>query len=80
MATKLNRAVVRETADRDPCHGRVLMVRLEEGGRVVKIWEKGRRRKFTVTFADIWRFAFQAYARAEREERKQRRKKRGARK
>ena len=60
MTTKLARPVTRETADRDPVWGRLLMVRLEEGGRVL----------FAVTYADLWRFAFQAYAKAALAERK----------
>lgn len=64
MATKLHRPVTRETSDRDPVWGRLLMVRLEEGGKMLRIWQKGRRKKFTVTYADLWRFAFQTYAKA----------------
>jgi hypothetical protein len=70
VATKLRRPVTRETADRDPVWGRVLMVRLETGGRIIRIWQKGRRTRFAVTYADLWRFAFQAYAKAALAERK----------
>jgi hypothetical protein len=70
MTTKLTRPVTRETADRDPVWGRLLMVRLEEGGRMLRIWQKSRRKKFTLTYAEIWRFAFQAYAKAALAERK----------
>ncbi len=70
MTTRLSRPVTRETNDRDPVWGRILMVRLEEGGRMLRIWQKGRRKKFSVTYADLWRFAFQAYAKAALAERK----------
>ena len=70
MATKLNRRVTRETAHRDPCYGRTIMICLEEGGQLLRVWEKGRRKKYAITYADLWRFAFQAYARAALAERK----------
>ncbi len=78
MTTKLLRPVTRETADRDPVWGRLLMVRLESGGRVLRIWQKGHRKKFTLTYADLWRFAFQAYAKAALAQRKDQRAQRKA--
>ena len=72
MATKLTRPVRRETPAKDPCYGRPLMVELD--GHVLRIWQKGRRRKLVVAFPDVWRFAFQAYVRALAEEKRQARK------
>jgi hypothetical protein len=67
MATKLgkldSRAVTRETAADDPCYGKRLMIRLEAGGRTMSIWQKNCRRKFVLTYADVFRLAFQIAAR-----------------
>jgi hypothetical protein len=60
MATVLNRRVVRETADRDPGWHRPIMIELAEGGRFVHVWQKGRRSKYIVTYAQIWRLGYQA--------------------
>lgn len=64
MTVKLNRPVTRETADVDPIWHDRLMVRLEAGGRVLRVWRKGRRTRYTLTYADLWRWAYQQAARA----------------
>ncbi len=76
MATKLNRAVTRETSDRDPCWNQVLMVRLNEGGRTVDIWAKGRRKHFTLTYAELWRLGFNKLVWSQREEKRKRQRER----
>jgi hypothetical protein len=62
--TKLTRPVRRETSDVDPCFGRTLLVMLEVGGKFLRIWQKGRRQRYTVTYAEIWRLGMQNHARA----------------
>jgi hypothetical protein len=56
MTTKLNaldaRAVTRETGE--TYQGRPLIIRLEAGGRLVRIRQKGRRVSYTVTIQQIW--------------------------
>ncbi len=74
MATKLTRRVTRETASKDPCYGRTIMICLEEGGQLLRVWQKGRRKKYALTFADLWRFAFQTYAKAARLEKQAKRR------
>lgn len=54
MATKLTRAVKRETAEIIPTTRRPLIIELCEGGRIVRIREKGRRTFYTVTYRQIW--------------------------
>lgn len=76
MTTKLTRPVTRETADRDPSFGRTLMIRLDDGGRTLRLWVKGRRRKLTLTYADIYRFALAAEAKAIMQEKQRAREER----
>jgi hypothetical protein len=74
VATRLNhpdsRPVVRETADVDPSYGRRLMVRLEPGGKLITLWQKGRRLRLKVTYADVWRLALAGHVRAKIAEKK----------
>ena len=72
MATKLMRPVTRETADVDPCHGRTLMVKLETGGKFVRIWKKGCRKVYNVSYQAIWRLGLNAEMDAIRRERRKR--------
>jgi hypothetical protein len=72
------RRVVRETADFDPMYHRRLMVSLDAGGRLLTIWQKGRRTRFSVPYSAIWRLGYQMRARAavaEKHARKNQRKK-----
>lgn len=57
MPTKLTRRVVRETNAVDPSYGRRLVIELAEGGNFVYVWQKGRRRKYPITYVEIWRAA-----------------------
>ena len=59
MATKLTK-VTRETDVKDPCFGKILMVQLEGG--VIRMWQKGTRRKFSVPLVDVWRLGYRAAA------------------
>jgi hypothetical protein len=59
MACKIRRRVTRETSDTDASFHRTLMVQLEEGGRFLRIWQKGRRTKLTATYQEIFRWAYQ---------------------
>lgn len=54
MTTKLTRSVKRETAEVIPNTRRPLVIELCEGGRIVRIREKGRRTFYTVTYRQIW--------------------------
>ena len=74
LGTMKSRAVTRETADRDPSFGRILMVRLDEGGRFLHIWQKGRRKRFTICYRDIWRLGYMAAVKASREEKQRKRR------
>ena len=51
--TPLNRAVVRQTNEIDARTGKPLVVRLEVGGRLVKIRPKGDQQWYSVTYAQI---------------------------
>lgn len=56
--------VQRETRELDLTRGgrRPLVVRLERGGKVLKIRPKGTRTWFPVTWGDVFRLALRAYA------------------
>jgi hypothetical protein len=73
----VRRAVTREMADRDHRTGKPFVLRLVEGGRLVRIKVKGARTWFTVTVKQIWYLGAQnevaerrARKKAEREARK----------
>jgi hypothetical protein len=51
---KLTRPVVRETAERDHRTGKPLIIRLEEGGHLIRMKVKGERRWYTVRLAEVW--------------------------
>jgi predicted HAD superfamily Cof-like phosphohydrolase len=53
MTTKLTRRVVRETSVREQ-GGRPLMIELVEGGRLLRVWPKGRRQRYTVTIEQLY--------------------------
>lgn len=78
--TGLDRPVTRETSTIDGTRGgrRYLIVRLEEGGRVLKIRPKGTRRWFALDYNTIYQQAIRAYARdlaaRKKEEREAKRK------
>ena len=57
MARKPQRTLARESMD-----GRVLIIRLEEDGKRVTIWEQGRKHKYVATFADLARLALAGVA------------------
>ena len=56
MAAKLNRRMTRETGDCDPCKGERIMVEFEADGRVVHLRCKKRRKRFTTTWREIFRW------------------------
>jgi hypothetical protein len=74
MATKLgkvdSRSITRETADHDGCYHERLMVKLDAGGRYLEVWQKGRRRHFKVTYAEIFNHAVMREMRASERERR----------
>ncbi len=76
--TGLDRPITRETMTIDTMRGgrRLLVVRLEEGGKVLKIRPKGTRRWYTLDYASIYRAAVMAHARAIAAEKKEKRGKR----
>lgn len=51
---RLNRTVRRQTAEIEPRSRRPLVIELIEGGRLVRIREKGRRTGYTVTYQQIF--------------------------
>ncbi len=59
MPVELTRAVTRTTSTIDTTRGgrRYLVVRLEEGGKLVRIRPKGTRTWYSVTYADVYRLA-----------------------
>lgn len=59
---RITRPITRETPDRDPVDLEPLMVRLEPGSKCLAIWRKGRRRKFLVRYADVFRLALRMAA------------------
>ena len=74
---ELRRPVTRVTAERDHRTGRPLVIRLEEGGRLVRMRAKGTRRWYTVSVKEIWLCGARNRAqeiRAERKARKEERK------
>jgi|GEM_PF-4876082 len=73
MATKLHRHVVRETTARDNRTGKPLMVELVEGGRLIRLWPKGCRRRYTVTVDQVYVQGWKNQAAQERAERATRR-------
>src|ERR1700757_2205962 len=62
MAAKITRRVVRETDTLDPNYHETLMVSLEPGGKFMLIWQKGRRKKFKITYESVWSRAYQEAA------------------
>lgn len=76
--TGLDRPITRETMTIDTMRGgrRLLVVRLEEGGKVLKIRPKGTRHWYTLCYSSIYRAAVMAHARAIAAEKKERRAKR----
>ena len=53
MATKLTRAVVRETSEIDHRTRKPYIIKLEEGGKLVKLKVKGERSWYTVTVRQL---------------------------
>ena len=80
---RLTRPVTRETGERDQRTGRPIIIRLELGGKVVKVRAKGTRRWYVVGIKDIWlmgaRIAAQEIKMAKAAERERRRKERNPR-
>lgn len=75
--TNLDRAIVRVTSEYDHRTRKPLVIRLEEGGRLVRIKVKGARTWYTVTVREIWVAGARnkaAELRAERIRRRQERK------
>lgn len=54
MVTKLTRAVERQTAEVDQRTRRPIIIRLEAGGRILKLRAKGSRGHYVVTVAQLW--------------------------
>jgi hypothetical protein len=55
------------------------MICPEEGGKTIKIWQKGRRTKYTVAIEDVWRLGLRSAMLAAREEKMRRRMERRSR-
>ena len=66
------RAIRRETNTIDHTRGgrRLLIVKLEIGGKLVRIKPKGTRKWFTIDYATIYRLAVMAHARQAMAEKK----------
>jgi hypothetical protein len=64
--TGLDRAICRETNVIDTTRGgrRRLIVKLEAGGRLLRIRPKGTRRWYDIDFASIYRMAVMAHAKS----------------
>lgn len=71
--TTLARKVTRLTACRDH-RGKPLVIRLEEGGTLVRMKTKGSRRWYTVSIQQIWRQGAMNRLAEIRQERAERRK------
>ena len=69
--TTLDRPVTRLT--RAQLQGRQLVLRLEVGGKLVRLREKGRRRWHTIAIDAIWWAAVRITAAEQAQERKRRR-------
>lgn len=54
MATKLTRPVTRETSVIDHRTNKPLIIRLEEGGKIVRMKIKGERNWYTITIMQIY--------------------------
>lgn len=52
--TKLERAVTRQTAILNPRRRRPYVIRLKEGGKIVEMWVKGERTRYTVPYEQIF--------------------------
>lgn len=52
--TELTRPVTRQTSERDHRTGKPLVIRLEEGGRLVRMKVKGSRTWYTIGVKEIW--------------------------
>ena len=64
MATKLTKPVVRETLSLDPIKLERIIAKLDMLG--VMLRQKGRRREFFISYADLFRIMFQQEADAAR--------------
>lgn len=79
MTNLETRAVTRQTNQLDPIKRRLpLVVRLEVGGKILRLKVKGTRTWYTVTFDAIFRLACRIRAVELVEERKRRRQQRRA--
>ena len=81
MATKLgkldSRSITRETVDRWSTYRDPIMVKLDANGRFLELWQKKKRRRFRVTYAEVFQHALMRDARAAvREKQRQREEKR----
>ncbi len=72
MTTLDHRAVRRETNTIDHTRGgrRLLIVKLEVGGKIVRMKPKGTRKWFSIDYSSIYRLAVMAHARQAMAERK----------
>jgi hypothetical protein len=64
MSKTINRPITRETPDRDPIKNETIMVKLEPGSKMLILWQKGRRSRLKVRYADIYRLGYQNLARS----------------
>jgi hypothetical protein len=78
--TKLDRPVVRETRTIDKSCGRPrpIVIRLEEGGNIVRLKRKGERRWYTLTYSAIMLLAYKAAAEEAKKQKQLRRQQRRA--
>ena len=76
--TRLTRPVKRETnaVVRDRGRMRPLMVKLEEGGHLMRLWPKGTRQVYTVPFEAVYRLGVQIRVEEMRAEKAAKRKER----
>jgi len=75
--TKVTRPVRRETGY--SYRGRPIMLLLEEGGKLIRLREKGRRRWFTISIETVFWLAVRTETEAEKQRRREeRRQKRAA--
>jgi len=73
MVTKLTRAVVREVAEIDTRTRKPLVIRLEEGGKLIRIRAKGDRMWYTASIRQLFNLGAQNRANEIKSEREKRR-------
>jgi hypothetical protein len=54
MLTRLTRPVVRQTDALDSRTRKPIVIRLEAGGLLVRLWAKGERTRYTIHVRQLW--------------------------